>query len=108
MDPGLLDNSDGDFRPANSHRRSLCAGPLGHHCPLSLFIFACGLTFPCVQVLGLNAHGHSAGTAAALLGAASSGFAGRISPIVGVFGVTSPTPVAATMGATSLIANLAL
>lgn len=83
-------------------------GLWGTIAPLWLFIFACGLTFPCVQVLGLNAHGHVAGTAASLLGAANFGFAGMISPMVGVFGVASPTPMAVTMGAVSLVGVLSL
>ncbi|GAA2239125.1 multidrug effflux MFS transporter [Herbiconiux moechotypicola] len=76
--------------------------------PLWLFIFACGLTFPCVQVLALNDHGHEAGTAASLLGAVNFGMAGAISPLVGVLGIGSSTPMASVMAGTAAVSILAL
>ncbi|GLK15746.1 multidrug effflux MFS transporter [Herbiconiux flava] len=76
--------------------------------PLWFFIASCGLTFPCVQVLALNAHGHEAGTAASLLGAVNFGMAGIVSPLVGVLGIDSATPMAAVMGATALVSILSL
>ena len=76
--------------------------------PLWLFIFACGLTFPCVQVLALNGHGTEAGTAASLLGAVNFGLAGLISPLVGVLGIGSATPMAGVMGATAVVSILSL
>ncbi|MGA1835797.1 multidrug effflux MFS transporter [Herbiconiux sp. 11R-BC] len=76
--------------------------------PLWFFIAACGFTFPCVQVLALNGHGHEAGTAASLLGAANSGFAGLISPLVGVFGIGSAVPMAAVMSGAAVVGILSL
>ncbi|WP_368498690.1 multidrug effflux MFS transporter [Herbiconiux sp. A18JL235] len=76
--------------------------------PLWLFIFACGLTFPCVQVLALNDHGHEAGTAASLLGAVNFGLAGLISPLVGVLGIGSAVPMAAVMAGTAVVSILSL
>ncbi|WP_116420031.1 multidrug effflux MFS transporter [Subtercola boreus] len=76
--------------------------------PLWFFIFCCGLTLPCVQVLALNAHGHEAGTAASLLGAANFGLAGLISPLVGLMGIGSATPMAVVMAGTALAGILSL
>ncbi|GAB3119343.1 Bcr/CflA family efflux MFS transporter [Glaciibacter psychrotolerans] len=71
--------------------------------PLWIFVAACGFCFPCTQVLALSAHGHEAGTAASLLGAANFGIAGLISPLVGVLGVGSVFPMGAMMVATSVV-----
>lgn len=57
--------------------------------PLWFYILSLGFTFPSIQVLALSRHGAQAGTAASLLGAATFGFAGIISPIVGVLGGTA-------------------
>ncbi|WP_376972427.1 multidrug effflux MFS transporter [Arthrobacter sp.] len=65
--------------------------------PLWLFICATGFNFPCIQALALHRHGARAGTAAALLGAATFGFSGAISPVVGLLGVGSATPMASVM-----------
>ncbi len=65
--------------------------------PLWFFIAACGFGFPCVQVLALNGHGHEAGTAASLLGAANFGIAGIVSPVVGLLGVGSAAPMGTVM-----------
>ena len=51
--------------------------------PLFVFMTACGFTFPCVQVLALDRHGKSAGTAQSIIGASNFGVAGLISPLVG-------------------------
>ena len=83
-------------------------GLVGILIPLWFFIAACGFTFPCVQVLALDGHGHEAGTAASLLGAVNFGLAGLISPIVGFIGITSAVPMGAVMTVTSAIAVLAL
>lgn len=64
--------------------------------PLFLFMTACGFTMPCVQVLALDRHGAAAGTAASLIGAANSGVAGIISPLVGALSAGS-TITASTM-----------
>jgi DHA1 family bicyclomycin/chloramphenicol resistance-like MFS transporter len=77
------------------------AGLWGTLVPLWVFIAACGFTLPSVQVIALNAHGHEAGTAASLLGAANFGVAGLISPIVGLLGVGTAVPMSAVMGVTS-------
>jgi DHA1 family bicyclomycin/chloramphenicol resistance-like MFS transporter len=76
--------------------------------PLWFFIAGCGFSFPCIQVLALNSHGHEAGTAASLLGALNFGLAGLISPVVGLLGVNSAVPMGAVMAATSLVAILTL
>jgi DHA1 family bicyclomycin/chloramphenicol resistance-like MFS transporter len=67
--------------------------------PLWLYIMSAGFTFPCVQVLALANHGAQAGTAASLLGAVTFGIAGAVSPIAGLLGIDSATPMAAVMAA---------
>jgi DHA1 family bicyclomycin/chloramphenicol resistance-like MFS transporter len=84
------------------------AGLWGTVIPLWFFIAACGFGFPCVQVLALNGHGHEAGTAASLLGAANFGIAGIISPVVGLLGVSNAVPMGAVMAVTSTVSILAL
>ncbi|NGN81989.1 multidrug effflux MFS transporter [Arthrobacter silviterrae] len=76
--------------------------------PLWFFIAATGLMFPSVQVLGLARNGRQAGTAASLLGAATFGFAGLITPVVGLVGVKTATPMALIMGCSILLAMAAL
>lgn len=80
------------------------AGFWGTAIPLWIYIAACGFTFPAVQVLALANHGAEAGTAASLLGALNFGLAGAISPLVGLFGVGSATPMAVVMGAAAVVA----
>lgn len=80
------------------------AGLWGTIVPLWFFITACGFGFPAVQVLALANHGAEAGTAASLLGALNFGLAGLISPIVGVLGVATATPMALVMGCAAIIA----
>jgi DHA1 family bicyclomycin/chloramphenicol resistance-like MFS transporter len=87
---------------------NLGAGLWGILIPLWFFIACCGFSFPCIQVLGLNSHGHEAGTAASLLGAVNFGMAGIISPIVGILGVKSAAPMGAVMAATALVSVLVL
>lgn len=53
--------------------------------PLWFYIMSVGFTFPNIQVLALSKNGAQAGTAASLLGAATFGFAGAMSPVVGLF-----------------------
>jgi DHA1 family bicyclomycin/chloramphenicol resistance-like MFS transporter len=84
------------------------AGLWGTLIPLWFFISACGFSFPCTQVLALNAHGSEAGTAASLLGAANFGIAGIISPVVGLLGVDSAAPMGAVMVCTSTVAIVVL
>lgn len=80
------------------------AGLWGTLVPLWVFIAACGFSFPCTQVIALNGHGHEAGTAASLLGAANFGIAGAISPLVGLLGVGSAVPMGSVMIGTSVLA----
>ncbi|CAN5340349.1 multidrug effflux MFS transporter [soil metagenome] len=87
---------------------SIGAGLVGILVPLWFFIAACGFTFPCTQVLALAHHGSEAGTAASLLGALNFGLAGAISPVVGLFGITSAVPMGAIMGCTALISIIVL
>lgn len=59
--------------------------------PLWFYIMSVGFTFPCIQALALARHGNQAGTAASLLGAATFGFAGAMTPVVGLFsGAAAP------------------
>ncbi|KRC52446.1 MFS transporter [Leifsonia sp. Root227] len=83
-------------------------GLWGTAIPLWFFIAACGFGFPCVQVLALNGHGHEAGTAASLLGALNFGIAGIVSPIVGILGVGSATPMGFVMAICALVSIAAL
>lgn len=83
-------------------------GLWGTAIPLWFFIAACGFGFPCVQVLALNGHGHEAGTAASLLGALNFGTAGIISPIVGILGVGSATPMGFVMAICALVSIASL
>jgi DHA1 family bicyclomycin/chloramphenicol resistance-like MFS transporter len=84
------------------------AGLVGILVPLWVFIFACGLSFPCNQVLALANHGGEAATAASVLGAVNFGLAGAISPIVGLFGIQNAVPMGAIMGITALISVVVL
>lgn len=84
------------------------AGLWGTAIPLWFFIAACGFTFPCVQVLALNGHGHEAGTAASLLGALNFGIAGLVSPVVGLLGTSSAVPMGAVMAVCALVSIGAL
>lgn len=54
-------------------------------------------------LLMLAGHGGEAATAASVMGAVNFGSAGVISPIVGLFGVTSAVPMAGVMVCTSLV-----
>jgi DHA1 family bicyclomycin/chloramphenicol resistance-like MFS transporter len=76
--------------------------------PLWCFVAACGFAFPCVSVLGLAHHGEEAGTAASLLGAVNFGFAGLLSPLVGLLGIGSARPMGLVMAGTALAAVAAL
>ena len=87
---------------------SLEVGLVGILVPLWFFIFACGFTFPCTQVLALANHGSEAGTAASLLGALNFGLAGLISPIVGLFGIGNAIPMGTIMACTALVSIIVL
>lgn len=79
------------------------AGLWGVFVPVWLFILACGFSFPCIQVLALVNHGREAGTAAAVLGAMNFGIAGIVSPIVGVLGTGSASPMGVVMAVTAAV-----
>ncbi len=83
-------------------------GIWGTAVPLWFYICAAGFVFPCVQVLALFNHGAQAGTAASLLGAVTFGLAGAVSPIVGILGIDSATPMAVVMAACITLAIVAL
>jgi MFS transporter, DHA1 family, multidrug resistance protein len=83
-------------------------GQWGIIVPLWFYILATGFMFPSIQILGLARHGAQAGTAASLLGAATFGCAGLISPVVGLVGVQSGTPMGAVMGTCIALAMAAL
>lgn len=74
--------------------------------PLWFFITACGFAFPCQQVLALAGHAGEAATAASVMGAVNFGSAGVISPIVGLFGVSTAVPMAGVMICTSVVSLL--
>ncbi len=84
------------------------AGFLGIVIPLWFFIAGCGFNFPAITALALVRHGHEAGTAASLLGAANFGVAGLVSPIVGLFTITDAIPMAGVMVVAISIAILVL
>jgi len=86
----------------------LDAGLVGILVPLWIFIFSCGLTFPCTQVLALAGHGSEAATAASLLGALNFGLAGLVSPIVGLFGIGDAIPMGSIMAITALVSAVVL
>lgn len=84
------------------------AGLWGILIPLWFFIAACGFSFPAVQVLALAEHGKEAATAASLLGALNFGLAGGISPVIGLFGITSALPMGGMMVVTTSIAIIGM
>lgn len=57
--------------------------------PLLVILSSAGLIFPTINVMALGDHPAEAGTAAALIGAVNMGFAGAVSPLVGVLGNTT-------------------
>jgi DHA1 family bicyclomycin/chloramphenicol resistance-like MFS transporter len=79
------------------------AGLVGILIPLFVFITSCGFAFPCQQVLVLANHGGEAATAASVMGAVNFGFAGLISPIVGLFGIHNAVPMGVVMGLTAAV-----
>jgi DHA1 family bicyclomycin/chloramphenicol resistance-like MFS transporter len=76
--------------------------------PFFVLVSACGLCFPCAQVLALANHGDEAGTAAAVTGSANATIAGLVSPIPGIIGLTSGAPVGLVVGIAVAIALIAL
>lgn len=84
------------------------AGFWGTAIPLWFYIMACGFSFPAVQVLALANHGAEAGTAASLLGALNFGLAGALSPLIGLMGVDTATPMAFMMAMAACVAIVSL
>jgi MFS transporter, DHA1 family, multidrug resistance protein len=66
-----------------------------------------GLTFPTIQALAMSPHGATAGSAAALLGAAQCGLAALAAPVVGLLG-TDALAMALTVAGGMLAASCVL
>jgi DHA1 family bicyclomycin/chloramphenicol resistance-like MFS transporter len=81
-------------------------GLLGLMIPLFFVVASAGLAFPNAPAIALNRHGESAGTAAALLGAAQFMVGGAIAPLVGVLSNGTPVPMAAIMVGTTGLATV--
>ncbi len=75
--------------------------------PLWAVLAAVGLSLPNAPALALAAHGETAGSAAALLGAVQFGIGAVVSPLVGVLG-NDATAMALTVGAGLLLGVLVL
>lgn len=71
--------------------------------PLFVFAATMGFTMPNVPLLALARHARSAGTAAALLGAANFGVGAVSAPLTGAFGIGSAVPMAAVMAVTTAL-----
>lgn len=82
-------------------------GLVGFLIPLFVIVSAAGLSFPNAPAIALNRHGESAGTAAALLGAAQFMVGGFIAPLVGVFANGTTVPMAGVMLGTISLAAIA-
>lgn len=71
-------------------------------------MFATGLVFPAAMAAGQAVVPHAAGGASALLGAGQCLFGALAAPLVGVFGVESPQPMAGIMIAGFVLGGAAL
>ncbi|HLR94782.1 MAG TPA: Bcr/CflA family multidrug efflux MFS transporter [Jiangellaceae bacterium] len=65
--------------------------------PLFVMLTCVGFIMPNTPVLALYRHERSAGTAAALIGAANFGIGAGVAPVLGAFGSGSAVPMAVTM-----------
>ena len=75
--------------------------------PMFFIVASAGLAFPNAPAIALNRHGETAGTAAALLGAAQFMVGGAIAPLVGLLDNGTAVPMAAIIvGTTGLAAIL--
>ncbi len=74
--------------------------------PLGVVVASVGLSLPNTPALALTRHGEAAGTAAAMLGAVQFGIGALVAPLVGLFGSTSPAPMALVMVAVTALASL--
>ena len=81
-------------------------GLIGFMIPLFFVVSSAGLSFPNAPAIALNRHGESAGTAAAMLGAAQFMLGGAIAPLVGVFANGTAVPLAAIMVGTTGVATV--
>ncbi len=79
-------------------------GLLGLMIPLFFVVASAGLSFPNAPAIALNRHGDSAGTAAAVLGAAQFMIGGVVAPLVGALADGTPVPMAAIMVCTTGLA----
>lgn len=75
---------------------------------LFVYITLGGACVPCMQLIALRDHARESGTAASVLGVMNFGLAGALSPILGVFAITSALPMTAYMLAANLIALVSL
>lgn len=76
--------------------------------PLFFVLSGAGLSFPNAPAIALNRHGESAGTAAAMLGAAQFTIGGSVAPLVGILSNGTPVPMAAIMVGTTGLASILL
>ena len=74
--------------------------------PLAVVVASVGLALPNTPALALTRHGEAAGTAAAMLGAVQFGVGAVVAPLVGLFGSTSPVPMAAVMVTVTALASV--
>jgi len=88
--------------------RPVGAGLWGFLIPICIYLTGCGCSFPLTGVLSVEDHPNEAGTASSILGAASFGIAGALTPVVGVLGVGNAVPLGFVMGAAGLVGLLAL
>lgn len=79
-------------------------GIVGVMVPLSVVLFAAGITMPNTPALALQEHGREAGSAAAVLGFLQFGIGAGLAPVVGAFGTTSAVPMGGVMVAASVAA----
>ena len=70
----------------------------------AVFFALAGASGPCNGVIAMSPHKARAGSAAAVMGAVSFGLAGIASPLAGLLGVMSATPIGIVMGAAALVA----
>ncbi len=80
-------------------------GLLGFMVPLGFVIASAGLCFPNAPAIALNRYGDSAGTAAALLGAAQFMIGGGIAPLVGALDNGTAVPMATIIVGTTGLAS---
>jgi MFS transporter, DHA1 family, multidrug resistance protein len=84
----------------------LGAGLVAVLVPMGLVVATAGLSLPNTPALALTRHGEAAGTAAAILGCIQFGVGAVVAPLVGAFGSTTATPMAAVMVALTVLAGL--